>query len=414
MGGTTLRRFHPGYAAAHPDLSRLLRTARHRHQPAQVLGVRHRAVAECGRLHRGDRRTGVGSIEGGQSEAARSIRMRHGQILCYILLPQSLRAVVPPTTNELITLVKGSALLSVISVYELTRAGQAIIAVHFAPLEIFLMISIFSTRRSRCSRGCRAGSSAGYPSGNGARHRSRGPRQSLRRSDRARLGIARDRQERDRRHHRTVGFGEDDTPALFEPAGNPRRRCRPPARSPVGVNERGDPLLEKQLALQRSRMGFVFQRFSSPISLRSTTSRSAPPGAPQVARRGAGGREERARPRASGRACRQAAEPALGGTATARRQLPARSRCSRRSSCSMSLLRPRSGARRRSPRRLARARAAGNVRMRRYARDALCASGCDRVLFMDGGAIVEEGVPEALIDAPREERTKKFLAHLHQ
>ena len=38
----------------------------------------------------------------------------------------------------------------------------------------------------------------------------------------------------------------------------------------------------------------------------------------------------------------------------------------------------------------------------------------DRVLFMDGGAIVEEGVPEALIDAPREERTKKFLAHLHQ
>jgi polar amino acid transport system permease protein len=88
-------------------------------------------------------RAGVGSIEAGQSEAARSIGMRHWQVLYYILLPQSLRAVVPPTTNELITLVKGSALLSVISVYELTRAGQAIIAVHFAPLEIFLMISIF-------------------------------------------------------------------------------------------------------------------------------------------------------------------------------------------------------------------------------------------------------------------------------
>ena len=88
-------------------------------------------------------RAGVGSIEAGQSEAARSIGMRHWQVLYYILLPQSLRAVVPPTTNELITLVKGSALLSVISVYELTRAGQAIIAVHFAPLEIFLLISIF-------------------------------------------------------------------------------------------------------------------------------------------------------------------------------------------------------------------------------------------------------------------------------
>ncbi|MFN9774806.1 MAG: amino acid ABC transporter permease [Burkholderiales bacterium] len=88
-------------------------------------------------------RAGVGSIEKGQAEAARSIGMRHGQILFHVLLPQSLRAVVPPTTNELITLVKGSALLSVISVYELTRAGQAIIAVHFAPFEIFLLIALY-------------------------------------------------------------------------------------------------------------------------------------------------------------------------------------------------------------------------------------------------------------------------------
>lgn len=88
-------------------------------------------------------RAGVGSIESGQSEAARSIGMRHTQILVHILLPQSLRAIVPPTTNELITLVKGSALLSVISVYELTRAGQAIISVHFAPLEIYLMIALY-------------------------------------------------------------------------------------------------------------------------------------------------------------------------------------------------------------------------------------------------------------------------------
>ena len=88
-------------------------------------------------------RAGVGSIEKGQAEAARSIGMRHGQILFHVLLPQSLRAVVPPTTNELITLVKGSALLSVISVYELTRAGQAIISVHFAPFEIYLMIALY-------------------------------------------------------------------------------------------------------------------------------------------------------------------------------------------------------------------------------------------------------------------------------
>jgi His/Glu/Gln/Arg/opine family amino acid ABC transporter permease subunit len=88
-------------------------------------------------------RAGVGAVEKGQAEAARAIGMRHHQILWHILLPQSLRTVLPPGTNELITLVKGSALLSVISVYELTRAGQAIIAVHFAPFEIFLMIALY-------------------------------------------------------------------------------------------------------------------------------------------------------------------------------------------------------------------------------------------------------------------------------
>jgi polar amino acid transport system permease protein len=88
-------------------------------------------------------RAGIGSIEKGQAEAARSIGMQHHQILFHVLLPQSLRSVVPPATNEMITLVKGSALLSVISVYELTRAGQAVIAVHFAPFEIFVLIALY-------------------------------------------------------------------------------------------------------------------------------------------------------------------------------------------------------------------------------------------------------------------------------
>lgn len=88
-------------------------------------------------------RAGIGAVEKGQTEAARSIGLRHHQILLHVLLPQSLRSVVPPATNEMITLIKGSAMLSVISVYELTRAGQAVIAVHFAPLEIFLLIALY-------------------------------------------------------------------------------------------------------------------------------------------------------------------------------------------------------------------------------------------------------------------------------
>jgi len=88
-------------------------------------------------------RGAVGSIERGQTEAAKAIGMTHPQILTFILLPQALRPIVPPLTNELITMTKNTSLLSVISVYELTRAGQAIISVHFVPFEIYLLLAIY-------------------------------------------------------------------------------------------------------------------------------------------------------------------------------------------------------------------------------------------------------------------------------
>lgn len=88
-------------------------------------------------------RGGVGSIERGQTEAAQSIGMRHRQILVHILLPQAYRQMIPPLTNEMISLVKNSSLLSVISVYELTRAGQAIISVHFVPFEIYTLLALY-------------------------------------------------------------------------------------------------------------------------------------------------------------------------------------------------------------------------------------------------------------------------------
>ncbi|MBE9079192.1 amino acid ABC transporter permease [Romeria aff. gracilis LEGE 07310] len=88
-------------------------------------------------------RAGIGSIDVGQTEAAKSIGMTYRQILVHILLPQIYRPILPPLTNELITLVKGSALLSVISVYELTRAGQAVISQYFVPLEIYTLLALY-------------------------------------------------------------------------------------------------------------------------------------------------------------------------------------------------------------------------------------------------------------------------------
>jgi His/Glu/Gln/Arg/opine family amino acid ABC transporter permease subunit len=88
-------------------------------------------------------RGGVGAVEKGQSEAAKSIGMTRRSILVYILLPQAARQMVPPYTNEFITMIKSSSLLSVISVYELTRSGQAIISVHFVPFEIYGLLALY-------------------------------------------------------------------------------------------------------------------------------------------------------------------------------------------------------------------------------------------------------------------------------
>src|SRR5580692_620116 len=88
-------------------------------------------------------RAGLQSIDPGQNEAALSIGMTGRQSILYILLPQSLRRITPPMTNEVITLVKTSSLLSVISTTELTRSAQLIIAERFVPFELYAALAVF-------------------------------------------------------------------------------------------------------------------------------------------------------------------------------------------------------------------------------------------------------------------------------
>lgn len=88
-------------------------------------------------------RAGLQSIDPGQSEAALSIGMTDRQSILFILLPQSLRRITPPLTNEVITLVKSSSLLSVISITELTRTAQLIIAERFVPFELYAALAVY-------------------------------------------------------------------------------------------------------------------------------------------------------------------------------------------------------------------------------------------------------------------------------
>jgi len=73
-------------------------------------------------------RAGIQSIEKGQREGARSIGMNRFQELRYIVLPQALKRVLPPLANQFITLIKDSAIISLISVQELTFKTVELVA----------------------------------------------------------------------------------------------------------------------------------------------------------------------------------------------------------------------------------------------------------------------------------------------
>jgi polar amino acid transport system permease protein len=73
-------------------------------------------------------RAGIEAVPKGQTEAARSMGMSHFQAMRHIVIPQAFRIIIPPMTNELVLLLKDTALISVIGVTsatkELTRYGR--------------------------------------------------------------------------------------------------------------------------------------------------------------------------------------------------------------------------------------------------------------------------------------------------
>jgi glutamate transport system permease protein len=71
-------------------------------------------------------RAGVNTVGRGQAEAARALGLTFGSGMRYIILPQALRAVVPPLANAWIALVKNSSVAAGFGVLELTAAGQRI------------------------------------------------------------------------------------------------------------------------------------------------------------------------------------------------------------------------------------------------------------------------------------------------
>lgn len=75
-------------------------------------------------------RGGIESISKGQYEASAVLGLTKTQTFFVIILPQVIKRIVPPMSNEIITLVKDTSLARVIGVIELIRSSEKILAVH--------------------------------------------------------------------------------------------------------------------------------------------------------------------------------------------------------------------------------------------------------------------------------------------
>jgi len=87
-------------------------------------------------------RGALAAIPVGQTEAASALGLSELQSFRHVLIPQTRHYIVPATGNLAITLVKESAVLSVISVPELTYVSQDIIGRTFAPVEVFTALAL--------------------------------------------------------------------------------------------------------------------------------------------------------------------------------------------------------------------------------------------------------------------------------
>ncbi|MEZ9133086.1 amino acid ABC transporter permease [Vibrio breoganii] len=87
-------------------------------------------------------RAGLNSIERGQFEAARSLGLSRTFAFWDVILPQVIQRTLPPLTNEVISLIKNSSIVSVMAVFDLTTEARNIVSETAMPFEIWFSVAI--------------------------------------------------------------------------------------------------------------------------------------------------------------------------------------------------------------------------------------------------------------------------------
>ena len=87
-------------------------------------------------------RAGIEAVPGTQWEAAQALGLGRRRIIAHVILPQALHATLPPLAGQFISLIKDSAIVSVISIQELTYQGTQLMASTYLTIEVWLLVAL--------------------------------------------------------------------------------------------------------------------------------------------------------------------------------------------------------------------------------------------------------------------------------
>jgi polar amino acid transport system permease protein len=87
-------------------------------------------------------RTSILTVDVGQTEGARSIGFSNVQTLRYVIVPQAVRNALPQAGNNLIALLKDTAIVSVLGITELVHASQQAISETYSPFEFYITAAV--------------------------------------------------------------------------------------------------------------------------------------------------------------------------------------------------------------------------------------------------------------------------------
>ncbi len=95
-------------------------------------------------------RAGIESIDKGQMEAARALGMSHAQAMFRVIVPQTIKRLIPPFSNEFIMILKDTSLVSTIGMLELMKmsrqfAANGDISYYFIAGAIYLFLTTLAS-----------------------------------------------------------------------------------------------------------------------------------------------------------------------------------------------------------------------------------------------------------------------------